>query len=194
MATLEDLEAVSPHVRGRPNAYGAPMSGLADDATQVHVRAFRAGDLNAVVALSLRAWEPFFATFPELVGAELAAALHPDFPAEQTSVVTDACTNRDHEVVVATVDGTVAGFAVVILDHDTSTGQLYLIAVDPDHQRRGLGRLLNQWALDVMKAAGMRMARVGTGGDRSHAPARRSYERAGYTPIPVTHYFKLLSP
>lgn len=147
-----------------------------------------------MVALSLRAWEPFFASFPTQVGDELASELHPDFHAEQTTVVTEACTSPDHEVAVATIDDTVAGFAVVILDQDTATGQLHLIAVDPDHQRQGLGGLLNGWALEVMTSAGMRLARVDTGGDRSHAPARRSYERAGYTAIPVTHYFKLLGP
>jgi hypothetical protein len=36
----------------------------------------------------------------------------------------------------------------------------------------------------------MRLARVETGGDPSHAPARRSYENAGYTGLPLVRYFK----
>jgi GNAT superfamily N-acetyltransferase len=160
----------------------------------VQLRAFEPDDLDAVVALSLRAWQPFFDSFPDLVGFDLATALHPDFHGEQTQVVTDGCTHPDHHTSVATVHGVVAGFAVVVLDHAASVGQLHLIAVDPAYQRLGIAGMLNDWALGIMQSGGMRMARVGTGGDDSHAPARRSYERAGYTPIPVVHYFKLLPP
>jgi hypothetical protein len=32
-----------------------------------------------------------------------------------------------------------------------------------------------------MKEAGMQVATVSTGGDPSHAPARRAYEKAGFT-------------
>ena len=31
---------------------------------------------------------------------------------------------------------------------------------------------------------------VGTGGDPGHAPARRSYEKSGYTPLPLVRYYK----
>jgi hypothetical protein len=41
-----------------------------------------------------------------------------------------------------------------------------------------------------MKQAGMRLAVVGTGGEDGHAPARRSYEKAGYTGLPLVRYYK----
>lgn len=37
------------------------------------------------------------------------------------------------------------------------------------------------FAIARMKAAGMRVATVATGADASHAPARRAYEKAGFT-------------
>lgn len=37
-----------------------------------------------------------------------------------------------------------------------------------------------RFALDRMKAAGMRVATVSTGGDPSHAPARQAYRKAGF--------------
>jgi hypothetical protein len=43
-----------------------------------------------------------------------------------------------------------------------------------------------------MRSAGMRLAMIGTGGDPGHAPARRTYEKAGYTPLPAVNYFKAL--
>jgi hypothetical protein len=36
------------------------------------------------------------------------------------------------------------------------------------------------FAITRMKEAGMRVATVATGGDASHAPARRAYEKAGF--------------
>jgi len=160
---------------------------------ETELRAFDPDDLDAVIGLSLRAWEPNFNSFPDLVGAELAAALHPDWRTEQAQVVRDGCEVSGHQVEVAVVDDQVVGFAVVITDAATAIGELHLLAVDPAHQGNRVAASLNDWALDAMRKAGMRMARVGTGGDASHAPARRTYERAGYVPIPVVHYFQILS-
>ena len=36
----------------------------------------------------------------------------------------------------------------------------------------------------------MRVAMIETGGD--HAPARRVYEKAGFTPLPAVRFFKSL--
>ena len=65
-------------------------------------------------------------------------------------------------------------------------------AVDPDHQREGLGAALTELATDWLRRSGMRVAMVETGGDAGHAAARRVYARAGYTPLPVVRYFKAL--
>jgi len=42
------------------------------------------------------------------------------------------------------------------------------------------------------RAAGMTLAVVGMGGDDGHAPARRSYEKAGYTGLPLMRYYQAL--
>jgi len=39
---------------------------------------------------------------------------------------------------------------------------------------------------------GMRVAMVETGGDPGHAPARRTYENAGFTPQPVVRCLREL--
>jgi len=36
----------------------------------------------------------------------------------------------------------------------------------------------------------MKLAVVSTGGDESHVPARRSYEKAGYTALPLVKYYR----
>ena len=67
-----------------------------------------------------------------------------------------------------------------------------LLAVHPEHQNDGIGTELNLATLDVMNDSGMVLAIVETGGDDGHAPARRSYEKAGYTLLPIARYFKTL--
>jgi len=76
------------------------------------------------------------------------------------------------------------------LNHDTHIGEVQLLAVDPAFQNHGIGTALNDFALAKMQADGMRLAAAATGGDPGHAPARRSYEKAGYIPLPLVRYYK----
>src|SRR5437868_4101576 len=71
-----------------------------------------------------------------------------------------------------------------------STGEVELLAVHPDYQNHGIGTELNQFALEKMKESGMKLALVATGGDPGHAPARRTYEKAGYTALPGVRYYQ----
>ena len=67
------------------------------------------------------------------------------------------------------LEGLVVGFLSYKLDPDDRTAEVILLAVHPDHQNRGIGTALNEFALRAMQAAGMRMVRVETGGDPGHA-------------------------
>ena len=89
-------------------------------------------------------------------------------------------------------DGTVVGFIVFKLNHDTRIGVLGYNAVHPEHQSLGIGTMMYEFALGKMKEGGMRAANVETGGDSSHAPARRAYEKVGFRPLPGVNYYKEL--
>jgi ribosomal protein S18 acetylase RimI-like enzyme len=67
-----------------------------------------------------------------------------------------------------------------------------MIAVDPATQRKGIATLLTGHALDEMRARGIDLAIVATGGDPGHTPARRTYEKAGFTACPQVWYSMLL--
>lgn len=160
---------------------------------QPMVRAFDARDQDALVALSLRAWAPVFASLEDVLGESgIYAQMHPDWRVDQRQAVEAACHAEKTHLWVAEVDTVVAGFAAVQLDHEASMGEIYMIAVDPDYQRRGLGSLLTSFALDWIADNGMALAMVETGADPGHAPARRIYERAGFTQLPIARYFKRL--
>jgi GNAT superfamily N-acetyltransferase len=159
----------------------------------VHIRAYDERDLDAIVELSLLAWERVFVSFRQVLGSEIYARIYPDWRKSQSEVVESICRDvESYYTLVAEVDGMVAGFLVYELREESATGEVQLLAVHPHYQNGGIGTALNLRALDKMKSAGMRMAEVGTGGEEGHAPARRSYEKAGYTPLPLVRYYKAL--
>jgi GNAT superfamily N-acetyltransferase len=160
---------------------------------QPTVREFEDRDRDAVVALSLRAWAPVFVSLEEVLGESgVFAQMHPDWRADQQRAVEAVCSAAEMHVWVAEVDTVVAGFVAARLDHQENMGEIYMIAVDPAYQRNGIGSLLTSFALRWIKDNGMALAMVETGGDPGHAPARRTYEQAGFVHLPVARYFKKL--
>ncbi len=84
------------------------------------------------------------------------------------------------------------GFVAVRLHTEDRLGEVYMIAVDPDCQGRGIGSALMTVALRWMTDAGLSVAMVETGDDPGHAPARRTYEKLGFGVVPVARYYKKL--
>lgn len=102
------------------------------------------------------------------------------------------CTSNDCEVYTANDGDATLGFVAMKLDETTKLGEIYMIAVDPDHQGRGIASELTAFAANRMKEAGMEMAMVETGADAGHEPARRTYAKAGFHPWPAVKFFKYL--
>jgi len=156
------------------------------------IRPFDGDDASAVVQLSLRAWEPVFESLEAVLAETIFGRLHPDWRADQRRAVNEVLASETNHVWVAQVATRVAGFVAVELDRGRRIGEVSMLAVDPDLQNGGLGTELTAFALDWISEAGMTVALVETGGDAGHAPARRTYEKAGFTLLPVARYFKAL--
>lgn len=157
----------------------------------VRIRRVCDSDIEDLVQLSLLAWVPVFDSFRNILGPGIYPVLWPDWQASQRAAVEAVCKDREKRtVLVAELDGKAVGFLAYELDAKTKVGEVQLLAVHPDHQNRGIGTELNVAALSEMRERGMKMAQVDTGGEPSHAPARRSYEKAGYTALPLVRYFK----
>ena len=156
----------------------------------LHIRPVCNHDVEDLVRLSLLAWAPVFSSFERILGPEIYAIVYPDWKTSQREAVETVCKGGEKTTVwVAELDGIVVGFLAYELNED-QTGEVQLLAVHPDYQNRGIGTELNNFTLEKMKESGMIMAVVGTGGDPSHAPARRSYQKAGYTALPLVRYYK----
>ena len=157
----------------------------------LHIRSIRDNDMDDLVRLSLPAWAPVFSSFKQVLGPNIYALIWPDWRTSQAEVVEKICKDGEITAVwVAELDGKVVGFLAYELNTDDKTGEVQLLAVDPEYQNRGIGTELNIFALEKMKESGMKMAVVGTGGDPGHAPARRSYQKAGYPALPLVRYYR----
>jgi ribosomal protein S18 acetylase RimI-like enzyme len=146
------------------------------------IRAYAPADLAILHAIRAAAFAPVFVSFRDIVGPEIAALGLVTAEQEQADLL-DAIAKPDsgHGIAVAEVDSAIAGFVSWKPHIAPGIGEITLNAVNPDHGGRGVGTALYEHALAALKAAGMQLATVGTGGDPSHAPARRAYEKAGFS-------------
>jgi GNAT superfamily N-acetyltransferase len=145
-----------------------------------------------IVALSLRAWAPVFESIRETLDPEIYDYFYPDWRVSQRRDVEAACDDPDMHVWTAIEGDAVIGFVAVRLHADDAMGEIYMIAVDPDVQRKGTGVGLSDFACAWMKDQNMASVMVETGNDPGHAPARRTYEKAGFRPWYNVRYFKTL--
>lgn len=158
---------------------------------KIHIRPLADDDLESVLQLSILAWAPVFESFEQVLGSAIYTQIYPDWKTAQRNVVDTICRDTEKYITwVAEADGVLAGFIVYELNEKEKTGEVQLLAVHPDYQNQGIGTGLNTFVLEKMKDHGMTLAVVGTGGDPGHAPARKSYEKAGYTPLPLVRYYK----
>lgn len=157
------------------------------------IRPVTSGDVEPLMDLAVAAWTPIFDSFHIVLGPAIYGLLYPDWRQRQREAVARVCAaDSGMTVHVAEVGGAPVGFIAYEVDLAESSGEVDLLAVHPDHQNHGIGTALNTYVLDAMRARGVRLAVVATGGDPGHAPARRSYEKAGYTGLPLVRYYKAL--
>ena len=160
------------------------------------IRDLHDDDVAGVVALSLRAWAPVFASFGAVLGEGVYRHLYPDWSRSQAAAVERVCRDPAMRVRVAEADGRPVGFVAVVVHDGTSDepdgGEVEMLAVDPAAQRRGIGRALLDDGVEQLRRAGVRLVAIGTGGDPGHGPARRTYEAAGFTALPLVRYYRLV--
>jgi ribosomal protein S18 acetylase RimI-like enzyme len=156
---------------------------------KLKIRPFINNDHNDLINITFQAFEPIFISFEKILGPHIYPILYPDWRKSQTEGVEKISQDEKISLWVAEVDGKVVGYIAYELYND-KTGEVQLLAVLPEYQNHGIGTQLNTFALQKMKEGGMKLAVVSTGGDESHVPARRSYEKAGYTALPLVKYYR----
>lgn len=160
----------------------------------VSLRRAAAADTPRFQAIREAAYAPVFASFRSILGDDIYELAQARDDAAQGELLTSLLApGSEWEVYAAEVEGLVVGFVSVRFNRETTVGEIGLNAVHPDHAGQGAGTAMYDFAIARMKEAGMRVATVGTGGDPSHAPARRAYRKAGFTAeIPSVWMFRMI--
>ena len=161
---------------------------------QCNIRAFEHQDLLRLHEIREAAYRPVFKSFRSIVGEKIAAVALANAEREQGEFLDEICkADSAHEVFVVEHDAHIVAFCSITCNQETKVGVIDLNAAHPDCQGKGVGTWMYEYAVEQLRGAGMRVAEVGTGGDPSHAPARRAYEKAGFGPgIPNVYLYQEL--
>lgn len=161
---------------------------------QCRIRPFEPDDLPRLHEIREAAYVPVFQSFRALLGEEIAPIALANAEAEQSEHLDEICAeNSSYEMHIVECEGAIIAFCATSMDQKTKVGEVALNAVHPGWQGKGVGAWMYEYVLDRMREAGMKVATVGTGGDESHAPARRAYEKAGFGPsIPNVYMYRTL--
>lgn len=155
------------------------------------IGAYCSADEAAIVDLSVHAWAPVFDQLRGTVPAFVYAAFYPQgWQERQTSDIRAFLLSEPDSVFTCKASGVVVGWVGIRLHPTDSMGEIYILAVDPAWQRKGVGSALMDHAVNQMRRAGMKIAMVETGDDPGHAPSRATYEQAGFERWPVARYFR----
>jgi ribosomal protein S18 acetylase RimI-like enzyme len=157
------------------------------------VRPARSDDAVACAALAVVAWQRVHDAFASMLSDELHDFLFTGWQAAKARDVARVVGDQPGRALVAVADEQIVGFVTFRLDEARQVGEIGNNAVDPQWQGRGIATTLYRAVLELMREGGMRVAKVTTGLDEGHAPARASYGKVGFavgTPS-ITYYQRL---
>ncbi|MEH1948990.1 MAG: GNAT family N-acetyltransferase, partial [Nostoc sp.] len=107
--------------------------------TEMRIEPYEDSHLDAIKSLSIRAWTPVFDSLQKAMDLEVYRSFYPDWRVNQLHAVEGVCVAADTKVWVAIDSGSIMGFVAVKLHSQSSMGEIYMVAVDPDYQRRCCG-------------------------------------------------------
>ncbi len=144
------------------------------------IRSYRPADLPRLQEIGNKAWRGIYTMFKERYGDELFSLRVPAPQTVKGEQIESHCAVHPDWVYVCEENGRVIGFVTFMLDPQFKIGEIGNNAVDPDCGVKGVGQQMYQMVFERFRKEGMRFAKVATGLDEAHAPARRAYERAGF--------------
>jgi GNAT superfamily N-acetyltransferase len=160
---------------------------------------FRRATANDTVRLQTirkAAFAPVFASFRTILGDEIYdIAQRREDEGQEAHLLSLIAGDGGWTLYVGQQGHEIVAFVSFLLNPQTRVGEIGLNAVDPAFAGAGVGAAMYAFALAQMRAAEMLVATVATGGDPSHAPARRALQKAGFnTSIPSVWMCHKLSP
>lgn len=157
------------------------------------MRNFVPEDLPVIVDIANRAWREIKKMSREALGDRLSDMLNPGgddvYKGKQIEAFAAA---KPENIFICEEEGRIVGFITFNI-YDCGIGEISNNAVDPDCGLKGIGQQMYRAVLEHFRKTGLKAAKVNTGLDYAHAPARRAYERAGFNRKleHVTYYLDL---
>ncbi len=157
------------------------------------IRTYKPEDLPAVMDIANRAWREIYKMFRESYGDELFQIIVPDETTSKGKQVKSHCERHPEWVFVCEEEACIVGFVTFSLDLNRNIGIIGNNGKDLDCGLKGIGQQMYKAVLEYFREHGMVYAKVGTGLDYAHAPARKAYKRAGFNLCHenVDYYMKL---
>ena len=161
---------------------------------EITIRDLAPSDIDTIVTIALAAWQPVYDSYRHIMGKEIFAAAYPHWRQQKAREIRNVCEPAAGAMVcVAERDGRAVGFAAAYVNKRTGMGHIGNNAVHPEYQTQGIATRMYTHLLNRLRASGMQVAKVYTGGDPSHAPARRAYEKVGFhVTVPSVAYYRKL--
>jgi GNAT superfamily N-acetyltransferase len=157
----------------------------------IHIVPAQPEHIEAAVQIAIAAWTPIREIFRRDLGDTLYDAFFTDWQSSKRRDVTDELLSG--RGFVALDGNTVVGFIGYSLSPDGKIGTIMTNAVSRDYRGHGIGVRMYEFILNVMREKGAQYAKVLTGGDDGHAPARRAYTKAGFSAsLPSVTYYREL--
>ena len=139
---------------------------------------------------SIRAWISIFPALQQEVPGFVYECFYPNgWKHRQLADLAKVLDEEPGNVDVAFENEKPIGWVCTRLHPEDMMGEIYVLVVDPDHQRKGIGQSLLEHSKQRVRNAGMAILMVETVEDRGHAPARKLYESNGFERWPVARYF-----
>ncbi len=157
----------------------------------IQIMHYQSEHRDAILGVSLAAWGPVFPAMQKEVQDYVFDAFYPH--GWQARQMADICALLDDQpelIWVALIEGEVAGWIGGRIHPEDRMGEVYILAVSPGHQRKGVARMLMDQLFDYFRTQDLVMVMVETGADSGHAASRATYESADFERWPVARYFR----
>ena len=157
---------------------------------EIIIRRATEKDKDAVAEIAGLGWTPIYNGYRDALTDEIYDKVYKEDPIKIKMKKMKEAVLEDR-VFVAEADGVICGFASYMIEGEV--GALKENSVHPDYKGRGIAGLLYEKLLELFRERGCSVARVMTGLDDAHAPARRAYEKLGFSKntSSVTYYMEL---
>lgn len=160
------------------------------------IRTFRKEDTECIARIADLAWKHIYDGFCDQVGEEIVE----QYTGGRRTCKGDSMRSLGREypdqiLIHEEESGAISGFLFFSMDMVHKIGTIGNNAVDPEFLGKGIAQKLYARVFEIFREHGMTVAKVTTGLDDAHAPARKAYERAGFElrGMPSVTYFKKLS-